>query len=212
MKLKTIYLLIYNCTQLFLWCRCAIAIVLAVAAEGWDTCSAYAMSNDWARYGQALSAMEVLHAMLGLAGGGVAAAFIQALGRNAVLFGTLPYTTTVPCSVSTALLAAWAFSDIARYSFYISGLIGQTPKFLLWARYSLFLVLYPIGFAAEWMIYYLTLAEVDEKAIHAVRLPNSWNFAFDFGTWNRFVLASYAYFATSMYLYMMRQRKRKLGN
>lgn len=175
-------------------------------------CLASGESKDWARYGQALSVMEVLHAMIGFAGGGASAAFIQMLGRSAVLFGILPFTTSVPCSLSTALLGTWAASDITRYIFYLSGLIGQTSGLLLWARYSLFLILYPIGFAAEWMIYYLSLAEVDEKALHAVRLPNAWNVSFDLGIWNRGVLVSYIYFAPSMYLYMLRQRKRKLGS
>lgn len=212
MKLKDVYLLMYNTTQLFLWCRCATAIVLSVAFKGWQTCSAYAGSKEWAQYGQALSVLEVLHAIIGLAGGGASAAFIQVLGRSAVLFGILPFTVTAPCTVSTTLLAVWAVGDIVRYAFYISGLIRRTSKVLLWARYSLFIVLYPVGFAAEWIIYYLTLAEIDEKALHAVRLPNTWNFAFDLGAWNRGVLVSYMYFAPSMYFYMLRQRKRKLGS
>lgn len=210
MKVRDTYMLMYNTSQFVLWSLTLYSLLASLAQSG-DLCSAYSAAERWARVGQALSAAEVLHAALGLAGGGVVAAFVQAAGRGAVLFAVLPYVRSAPCGMSSALVGAWAAGDIVRYAFYVDTLLQGGQRWLLWLRYSLFLALYPVGMTAEWLIYYTTLAEIDTIALHAVRMPNAWNFAFDFGVWNRIVLASYAYFAPYMFSYMLRQRRRKLA-
>lgn len=46
--------------------------------------------------------------------------------------------------------------------------------------------------------------------ICGIAMPNRWNFAFDYGVWNRGVLVVYAYFGPSMFKYMVKQRRRKV--
>lgn len=72
-------------------------------------------------------------------------------------------------------------------------------------------MLYPVGIASEWFIYYNTLPYIDEHGLYAVTMPNTWNFAFDFGVWNRIVLCFYAYFGPFMFLQMLKQRRVKLS-
>lgn len=210
MDVRKAYLLAYNTTQLTLWSLSLISLAISLAQFG-ESCEAYRAAAVWARRGQALAWAEVLHAAAGLAGGGAAAAFVQTAGRSAVLFAVLDHVVQTPCGLAAALVATWGLADVPRYAFYIATLVERTPGWLLWVRYSFFLVLYPIGFGAEWLIYFATLAEVDRTGLHAVTLPNRWNFAFDFGVWNRAVLVSYLYFAPTMFLYMLRQRRKKLG-
>jgi len=204
-------LIAYNGALLYLWTRCLGSLASSYISDSQDVCGAAAAGMRWARFGQAASCVEIVHAVVGLAGGGVSAAVIQALGRGVVLFGVLPHVTSVPCSVTGTLLCVWALGDIFRYAFYISTIISNSPPYiLLWARYSLFLALYPVGMTAEWLCYYLSLTQVREIGLHRISMPNSWNFAFDFAVWNTAVLVSYAYFAPYMYFYMVKQRKRKL--
>lgn len=162
---------------------------------------------------QSLAWLEVLHASIGLAGGSVATAFVQCLGRYVVLVYVIePIVFLHSTWVATVMLFAWAMADVVRYLFYIQSALGQPWHIILWLRYSLFLVLYPVGIVCEWLIYYFTLDYVDANSMYAIRLPNAWNFAFDFGVWNRIVLLMYLYFGTFMFMHMLQQRKKKLLN
>lgn len=67
-----------------------------------------------------------------------------------------------------------------------------------------------MGIGCEWLLYYVSLEEVDALQIGRVTMPNKWNFAFDYGVWNRGVLVVYAYFGPSMFRYMVKQRRRKV--
>lgn len=216
MKVKDAYLTAYNGALLYIWARCLAGLTSHYISHPRHLCGTAAVGLRWARLGQAISSVEIVHSAVGLAGGGIAAAVIQALGRGVVLFALIPYVSTgaIPCSVTGTLVVAWALGDVFRYAFYISTILSRNidpPYILLRARYSLFLVLYPVGMTAEWLCYYLSLEEVRNIGLHKIELPNSWNFSFDFALWNTAVLASYAYFAPYMYLYMMKQRRRKLG-
>lgn len=208
--LRKSYLTWYNCTQASLWSLCFFNIIYSVVL-GRDAHQAYLSGVWYARIGQALAWLELLHALTGLAGGGIVATFIQNLGRSVVLFAVLGYIPPAQSTTAVILLTAWAIADVVRYALYVSSAVGVTPPWLLYLRYSLFLVLYPVGIVAEWLIYWNTLTYIDVHSLHRVRLPNTWNFAFDFGVWNRIVLGLYVYFAPFMYSYMLRQRKKKLA-
>lgn len=204
--MRDAYLLLYNTTQLLLWSACLLSLIVTQIRTG-DHCTVFGSCVRWARYGQLLSSLEVVHASLGLAGGAASTAFVQQLGRNAVLFGVLAYVQLLPCTSAVVLLGAWALADIVRYLFYIDG----SRFVLIWLRYTLFIVLYPVGIGAELSIYLKTMAEIEATNLHALVLPNPWNFAFNFATWNRGVLLSYVYFAPLLFSYMLNQRRRKLG-
>ena len=47
------------------------------------------------------------------------------------------------------LLLAWTITEIIRYSFYALNLVGQNPYLVAWLRYTLFIVLYPLGVVGE---------------------------------------------------------------
>jgi very-long-chain (3R)-3-hydroxyacyl-CoA dehydratase len=215
-------LLSYNLAQCALWLHTLYLFAVhlpvhlrlspALRAAPAAVAALYARVSPSALTAQRLSWLEVAHAAAGLAGGGIGAAFIQALGRSAVLLVLVEAAATARGSLAApALIAAAAASDLVRYSFYIATLAGACPRWLTVARYSTFLVAYPVGIACEWLLYYVSLAEVDADQIGRVAMPNYWNFAFDYGAWNRGVLAVYPYFGLSMFLYMLRQRKRRVS-
>ena len=42
-------------------------------------------------------------------------------------------------------LMPWTISEVIRYAFYVFALLNRLPHVLVWLRYTLFIVLYPIG-------------------------------------------------------------------
>ncbi|CDF37580.1 unnamed protein product [Chondrus crispus] len=217
MDLSKLYLNVYNTSQGFLWMRVLVSILwflllrLFRPNNSWTLQEVYYIYIPYAHRGQSLAWLEVMHAAFGLAGGGVATAFVQCLGRYVVLVYVVePIAFMHSAWVTTIMLFAWALADVVRYLFYIQSYLSRPWQTVLWLRYSLFLILYPIGIVCEWLIYYFTLEYVDSQELFAVRLPNAWNFAFDFGIWNRIVLLMYLYFGVFMFTHMVQQRKKKL--
>lgn len=54
-------------------------------------------------------------------------------------------------------MLAWSITEVVRYSFYACSLLGYEPPLLLYLRYTLFYVLYPLGAGSEAFLSYTTL-------------------------------------------------------
>jgi very-long-chain (3R)-3-hydroxyacyl-CoA dehydratase len=70
---------------------------------------------------------------------------------------------------------------------------------LTWARYSLFIITYPVGAACEWVL-----------LLAALKL-NALNCSFEYSLFLRLVLVVYPPLFTLMYMHVMAQRQRKLA-
>jgi very-long-chain (3R)-3-hydroxyacyl-CoA dehydratase len=95
------------------------------------------------------------------------------------------------------IMFAWGITEIVRYSFYFSGLIGKEIKMLTFLRYTLFLVLYPMGVAGELLIILAWMAK------------DGFTFSVNdviFGI----IFLSYFVFFPGMFRHMLSQRKKKL--
>ncbi|KAH1272567.1 hypothetical protein LV164_006098 [Aspergillus fumigatus] len=51
-----------------------------------------------------------------------------------------------------ALLLAWSAADVVRYAYFGLLQAGIRVDFVKWLRYSLFIVLYPVGIGSEWWL------------------------------------------------------------
>ena len=59
--------------------------------------------------------------------------------------------------------------------------LGEMPfDKLLWARYSAFLPLYPLGVASELTMVYLALPTIHRDRPWSISMPNALNFSFDY--------------------------------
>lgn len=67
---------------------------------------------------------------------------------------------------------AWSSAEVIRYSFYTFTLSGFNVYALLWLRYTMFYVLYPLGVASESSLIFLSLPHSPELGW----LRGSWNF------------------------------------
>jgi hypothetical protein len=55
------------------------------------------------------------------------------------------------------MLLAWSVTEVIRYPFYVVSLLGKDIYALNWLRYTLFLVLYPLGAGSEAFLSFSTL-------------------------------------------------------
>ncbi|KAK0531191.1 hypothetical protein OC835_003758 [Tilletia horrida] len=152
---------------------------------------------------QSFAILEVVHAALGLVRSPVPTTATQVASR---LFSVWAVAERYP-SASTSpwyapMVLAWSVTECVRYPFYAQQLLKQDSPLLLWARYSLFYVLYPLGAISEAMLIKTTL-------------PNSWPWQKP-GQWDLrasiygglFLFWWYGLYI--MYTYMIKQRKKAL--
>ncbi|RDY06328.1 Very-long-chain (3R)-3-hydroxyacyl-CoA dehydratase PASTICCINO 2A, partial [Mucuna pruriens] len=95
-----------------------------------------------------------------------------------------PVTATLPQIGSRLYLLwgiLWSFPEIIRYFFFgLKEAFGFAPSWLLWLRYSAFLVLYPTGITSEVGLIYIALPFIKASEKYCIRMPNKWNFSFDY--------------------------------
>ncbi len=58
--------------------------------------------------------------------------------------------------------------------------LGMSPYPLLWLRYTTFIPLYPLGVASEMTMVALALPHIRKSQMWSIRMPNAFNFAFDY--------------------------------
>ncbi|CAH1452662.1 unnamed protein product [Lactuca virosa] len=93
--------------------------------------------------------------------------------------------------IVSSLVISWSITEIIRYSFFgTKEAFGSTPHWLLWIRYSTFLVLYPTGISSEIAMIYNALPYMKESEKYSIRMPNKWNFSFDYFYFAVVVLAA----------------------
>uniref|UniRef100_W5M3L3 Very-long-chain (3R)-3-hydroxyacyl-CoA dehydratase n=1 Tax=Lepisosteus oculatus TaxID=7918 RepID=W5M3L3_LEPOC len=108
-------------------------------------------------------------------------------------------------------VVAWTITEIIRYSFYTFSLLNHLPYLIKWARYTLFIVLYPMGVTGELLTIYAALPYVRETGMYSIRLPNKFNFSFDYYTFLILTMVSYIPLFPQLYFHMLRQRKKVLA-
>jgi hypothetical protein len=151
---------------------------------------------------QGLAVLEIVHTVLKWVKSPVGSTAAQVSSRLLVLvalnffyaeINLVKLTYAGLCIVSFA----WGITEMVRYSFYFLGLFNLQPYFLLWMRYSFFVLLYPLGVTGEWFI-----------LVHPLML-SSWKLSF-YAIALAVIFASYVYYFPVLYGYMWKQRKIKL--
>ncbi|KAG8573744.1 hypothetical protein GDO81_012528 [Engystomops pustulosus] len=107
-------------------------------------------------------------------------------------------------------LVVWTVTEITRYSYYTFNLLNILPYFIKWARYNLFIVLYPLGVAGELLTIYAALPYVRKTGMYSLRLPNKYNVSFDYYYFLIAVMCFYVPLFPQLYFHMLRQRRKIL--
>ncbi|RXN15472.1 very-long-chain (3R)-3-hydroxyacyl- dehydratase 1 [Labeo rohita] len=107
-------------------------------------------------------------------------------------------------------VVVWTITEITRYSFYTFNLLNHLPYFIKWARYNLFIVMYPLGVIGELLTIHAALPYVRRSGMYSLRLPNKYNVSFDYYYFLIIVMLSYIPLFPQLFFHMLRQRRRVL--
>lgn len=117
------------------------------------------------RWIQTLSLLDILHSLTRLIPAPLFSTFTQIATRVIqvwLIWYTFPETTAEASFAFPALLLAWSAADAIRYVFLTLHLWGKAPRGLVWVRYSMFYVLYPVGIGAEWWLMFRAVRPAGE--------------------------------------------------
>lgn len=189
------YLITYNLVAFLAW----LAYLVDFLASGLSISpSGLIMLN----IAQGLALLEIAHTLLGWVKSPVLSTAAQVASRILVLVLINFFLSEGPFRGITShgiliVSFAWSITELVRYSFYFLQLLNMQPRWLLWMRYSFFIVLYPTGVTGEWLIILTPIVA------HHFKLTTYVAFAA--------VLAiSYIYYFPVLYGYMWKQRNTKL--
>jgi very-long-chain (3R)-3-hydroxyacyl-CoA dehydratase len=160
---------------------------------------------------QSLAILEVIHAFTGVVRANPMTTLIQVASRLQLILVHSAVSSVSQSSGLIPMVLAWGMVEVFRYLYLAMNLCEAAPHWLLWSRYSLFYVLYPLGVYGEMRVLYDSLAELDQTQMFSIALPNVWNFSFSFSSYVRVLI--YLVYLPGLYLqytHMMRQRRKAL--
>ncbi|KAF3385479.1 hypothetical protein F1880_001726 [Penicillium rolfsii] len=196
--IKRIYLLIYNTLCAALWLH-IFATVIFTRVSSPDISDVYKYVEPWARFAQTLTIAEIIHAACGITRSPVFTTFTQVFARSTQVWA-VNYAFPAMTSSSRAyeaMLLAWSTADVIRYSYFATMFAGfENTAVLKWLRYSLFVVLYPVGIGSEWWLMYSSTKFTGNIAVLGIFY---------------FFLGLYAPGSVMMYKYMLKQRRKVLA-
>lgn len=157
--------------------------------------------------------------------------FTQIFSRLMLVWGILIPLSEARYSIGVPmLLIAWCIAECTRYAYYALNIYDAVPYICTWLRYTLFIVLYPIGVSGELFTTYAALRPIRQQKFLSFDLPNKLNFSFHYDVYCIIFMLSYihckychlkpyspfVYFLflvfPQLYLYMFGQRKKIIGS
>ncbi|KAL0334713.1 UNVERIFIED_CONTAM: Very-long-chain (3R)-3-hydroxyacyl-CoA dehydratase PASTICCINO 2 [Sesamum calycinum] len=210
-SIRRIYLVLYNWIVFLGWVQVFYLAVKTLRESGHQ--SVYAAVEKPLILAQSAAILEILHSLAGIVRSPVSATLPQVSSRLYVTWGILYSFPEIRTHFLVgSLVISWSITEIIRYSFFgFKEAFGFTPSWLLWLRYSTFLLLYPSGITSEVGLIYYALPYMRESGKFSIRMPNKWNFAFDYYYNALLILGFYVPGSPHMYGYMLGQRKKALS-
>ncbi|KAF6160603.1 hypothetical protein GIB67_019543 [Kingdonia uniflora] len=209
--LRRLYLVGYNWTVFAGWCQVLYFAVKTLKESGHQ--QVYDAVERPLQLAQSAAILEILHGLVGLVRSPISATLPQIGSRLYVTWGILwSFPETRTSMLVSSLVISWSITEIIRYSFFgLKEALGFAPSWHLWLRYSTFLVLYPSGITSEVGLIYTALPYIMGSEKYCIRMPNKWNFGFDYFYAAIIALGIYVPGSPHMYQYMLGQRKKALS-
>lgn len=205
------YLVLYNMTQFLGWLFLFVQMIKHFMNGGtpdtiWENVSTIV------KILQTLAILEVVHAAAGLVRSNPVVAFQQCFGRLNIIWLILELLPPSRLTFGVLLmLFAWTITELIRYPTYAFNLLGLSPYFLTWLRYTFFIVAYPIGILGELLCMYNGLQFAQDQGVFSVGLPNIVNVTFNYPMVILVEMLLYIPLFPPLYLHMFSQRRKVLG-
>jgi len=219
MVLSKPYLLTYNSTQFCGWAYLMYRLLPYLLLQAKSThlipaknpTSLYDELGNHVKLIQTAAVLEIIHAILGLIRSNAMITTMQMLGRFGVLWLPINFISDSQTSPGlTIMLFAWCLVEIVRYSYYTCHLLNLNIGILTWLRYTLFIILYPVGVIAEMWCFIDVLPYLSTSKALCIEMPNAYNFTFSPYVITKIILLGYFPGLYPMYSHMLAQRKKVL--
>jgi len=211
MSASKYYLVGYNTVQFLGWSWLFIQMIMHFVKGGTPD-TIWQNVSDIVKLFQTLAIMEVAHGALGLVRSNPVVAFQQCFGRLNIIWLILELLPTSRLSIGVLLvLFAWTITELIRYPTYALNLLGMSPYFLTWLRYTFFIVAYPLGVLGELLCMYNGIDFAQSQGVFQVDLPNTLNATFYYPLVIVLEMLLYIPLFPPMYFHMFSQRKKVLG-
>ncbi|KAM5353159.1 hypothetical protein ACJZ2D_016950 [Fusarium nematophilum] len=149
------YLVLYNALSASLRILILVRTIHLWSTRGND--AVWSELRILARWAETLTCLEVVHAMTGVVRASPATTALQVAGRNTIVWAiTRNYPDVVAREWAySSMLVAWNMADAVRYTYFaVDKGTARVPGALLWLRYNMFIILYPVGISSEaWLVY-----------------------------------------------------------
>ncbi|KAJ6609853.1 tyrosine phosphatase-like protein [Mycena sp. CBHHK59/15] len=157
---------------------------------------------------QTCATFEVLHVLLGWVRSPMQTTAMQVSSRLWIVWGIAQQFDVARTSpLYTSAVLAWSITEVVRYSFYASSLLGYESSILLYLRYTMFYVLYPLGAGSEAFLIYATLPF--SSTVPNLKSLSGWT-APEYGRAGLFLIWWPSLY--QMYTHMMAQRRKVIGS
>lgn len=153
------YLILYNTVETVLWASVLIRLVYIGQIADYKT--SHDEVSTFLIWVQTSAVLEVVHVALGLVPSPLFTTIMQVVSRLLLVWGIdylFPQITS-QSGAFVSMVTAWSITEVLRYSYYAINLQGNVPEVLMWLRYTLFYVLYPLGAGSECWLVFSSLGE-----------------------------------------------------
>lgn len=181
----------YNLYQFIAYFYIVLVLSITFSRDGFNEVSkiTYKTVGAAMRCSQALQYLEFFHALVGYTKGAALFPFLQVTGRNFILFAIIHAESRIQeMPVVFVLFMVWSIVELIRYPYYIISLVKKDIAGLTWLRYSVWIVLYPLGVLCEGTILLRSLSFFEETKRFTIEMPNKWNFTFDMVSFMKFYM------------------------
>ncbi|XP_043805905.1 very-long-chain (3R)-3-hydroxyacyl-CoA dehydratase PASTICCINO 2 isoform X2 [Manihot esculenta] len=162
--LRRLYLTLYNWAVFIGWAQVLFLAVRTLKESGYQ--HVYNSVEKPLLLAQTAAVLEILHGLVGLVRSPITATLPQIGSRLYVTWGILySFPEMRTHFLVSSLVISWSITEIIRYSFFgTKEALGFAPSWLMWLRYSTFLLLYPSGISSEVGLIYFALPYIKVKS------------------------------------------------
>ena len=203
--------MLYNFVQAGGWGYILFTLIEQYFVKGKDLSTLYEGTLLPLQIFQYLAILEVFHIMLGLVPSGLMTTLSQVFSRVLCTYLVTSVEEVRESPFFMSMVAAWSITEIIRYTFYALSQFEKVPFFLLWVRYNLFWVLYPMGAGSEWFNILHSIPFFLSSRKLSFSLPNNLNFAFSFPYFLYFCLLIWPFGLYSLMSHVNKQRISQLN-
>ncbi|KAJ1644481.1 hypothetical protein J3B02_000594 [Coemansia erecta] len=195
------YLVAYNAASFIGWAYVLIQTTLYLSEHGTNLDGLFARVGYPLIYVQTGATLEIIHSLIGFVRSSPMTVLMQVYSRLLLVWGTLymfDYPEVRASNALVLMIFAWSITECVRYSHYALSLVGIEVYPLLYLRYTLFYVLYPMGVTGELLEMWAALphAAAIRPALKGFFLLN---------------MVNYPPVLYKLYTHMIRQRRKVLG-